>query len=81
LHEGQTVAEALRQLSPRFGHFRFAKTGILDAFFERYRSEGETQGIPFLDWVEKHYDPQALERDFRPRFWSDLLVDKIIRRE
>lgn len=81
VQEGRTVSEALRQLSPRYGHFRFAKTGILDAFFERYREEGEGKGIPFLTWVETIYDPQALERDFKPRFWSDLLVDRLIRRE
>ncbi len=41
LHEGRPVAEAARQLSARYGHFRFAKTGILDAFFDRYLAEGE----------------------------------------
>jgi len=81
VHEGRPVSEALRQLSLRFGHFRFAKTGILDAFFERYLVEGEAKGIPFLTWVETIYDPVSLERDFRPRFWSDLAVDRIMRRE
>lgn len=81
LHEGRSVSEALRQLSFRYGHFRFAKTGILDAFFERYRVEGEARSIPFLEWVENHYDPEALMRDFRPSFWSDLVVDRVMRRE
>jgi protein tyrosine/serine phosphatase len=81
LHEGRTVREATRQLSPRYGHFRHARTGILDAFFERYRVEGEEKGIPFVDWVERVYDPQALMRDFRPRFWSALVADRIMRRE
>lgn len=81
LHEGQSVSAALSQLSLRYGHLRFAKTGILDAFFERYRVEGEANGIPFLEWVEKRYDPEALEREFRPSFWSDMVVDKIMRRE
>lgn len=81
VHEGRSVDEALRQLSARYGHFRFSKTGILDAFFERYRQEGEARGIPFLTWVETHYDPEALERDFRPGFWSNVLVDRIMRRE
>jgi protein tyrosine/serine phosphatase len=81
VNEGCPVSEALRQLSIRFGHFRFAKTGILDAFFERYLADGEAQGIPFLEWVETRYDPEALERDFRPSFWSELLVDRIVQRE
>ena len=81
VHEGRPAREALRQLSLRFGHFRFAKTGILDAFFERFRTEGEAKGMEFLDWVEHVYDPQALERDFRPSFWSDFMVEKVMRRE
>ncbi|MDJ1158696.1 sulfur transferase domain-containing protein [Chelatococcus sp. SYSU_G07232] len=81
VHEGRPVEEAMKQLSLRFGHFRFAKTGILDAFFEMYRREGEARGIPFLTWVEKHYDPDRLEREFKPGFFSDLLVDRLMRRE
>jgi protein tyrosine/serine phosphatase len=81
VHEGRPAAEAMRQLSFRFGHFRFAKTGILDAFFERYRLEGEAKGIAFLDWVAHHYDPEALERSFKPGFWSDMVVDRVMRRE
>jgi len=81
VHEGRTVDEAMGQLSARFGHFRFSKTGILDAFFEHYRREGEAKGIPFMTWVETIYDPEALERDFRPGFWSNVLVDRLMRRE
>ncbi|WP_210496494.1 fused DSP-PTPase phosphatase/NAD kinase-like protein [Microvirga antarctica] len=81
VHENSSVDAALGQLSMRFGHFRFSKTGILDAFFELYRREGEAKGIPFLTWVETIYDPAALERDFRPGFWSHMLVDRLMRRE
>jgi protein tyrosine/serine phosphatase len=81
VHEGRPVTEALRQLSPRFGHVRLAKTGILDSFFERYLVEGEANGIPFLEWAERIYDPEALARDFRPGFFSELVVDRIMRRE
>ncbi|MER2265057.1 tyrosine-protein phosphatase [Methylobacterium oxalidis] len=81
LHENRPVAEAARQLSARFGHFRFAKTGILDAFFALYLREGEAKGLDFITWVETVYDPAALKRDFRPGFWSDVLVDRVIRRE
>lgn len=81
LQEGRPAAEAMQQLSPRYGHFRFAKTGILDAFFERYRLEGEARGIGFLDWVENIYDPDTLMADFNTRYWSNLIVERIIRRE
>lgn len=75
------LAEAIAQLSFHYGHFRFAKTGILDFFFETYAREGEARGQLFLDWVENTYDPVALEASFKPSFWSSLLADRIIRRE
>jgi protein tyrosine/serine phosphatase len=75
------VAEARKQLSLRFGHFRFAKTGILDAFLDAYEEGGEANGLPFLDWVERVYEPESLTERFRPRFWSAMLADRIIRRE
>ena len=81
VHEERPLDEAMRQLSLRYGHFRFAKTGILDAFFDTYRIEGAAKGIAFLDWVRDVYDPEKLERDFRPGFLSSLLADRLIRRE
>ncbi|CAH1650395.1 conserved hypothetical protein [Hyphomicrobiales bacterium] len=79
--ENEPVAEAKRQLSARYGHFRFAKTGILDAFLDLYEREGEAKGIDFFTWVEEHYDPEALKRDFKTRFWSDMMVDRLLNRE
>ena len=81
LHEGRPLEEAARQLHWRFGHFRFAKTGILDAFLERYRTEGEARGMAFVDWVRDVYDPEALEREFRPGLLSSLMADRVLRRE
>ncbi|MGY6646544.1 MAG: tyrosine-protein phosphatase [Salinarimonas sp.] len=81
LAEKVSADEALKQLSWRYGHFRHARTGILDAFFERYRDEGEARGLSFATWVREHYDPQALEQDFRAGLISEILVDKIMRRE
>lgn len=81
VRDGTTVAQARRQLSLRFGHFRHAKTGILDSFLDAYASGGEARGMTFLDWVERAYDPAALTRSFRPSFWSGLLADRLIRRE
>lgn len=81
VHENRPLDEAMKQLSLRYGHFRFAKTGILDAFFEAYAREGDAKGIAFLDWVERSYDPEALERDFKTGFLSSLIADRLIRRE
>jgi protein tyrosine/serine phosphatase len=73
LLEGGTAAEAMEQLSLRYGHNRYGRAGILDAFLERYRVEGEAKGIPFLEWVERHYDAAALARDFKPRPWAEII--------
>ncbi len=80
LFEGGTATEALRQLSWRFGHFRRSRTGILDAFFLRYRAEAEGR-IAFLDWVRDEYDEAALKRDFVAGRLSSFLTDKVLRRE
>ena len=81
VHLKRPVAEAMQQLHAKYGHFRWSKTGILDRFFELYRDTGEAKGIAFLDWVETCYDPEALRADFKPGFWSNVLVDRILHRE
>jgi protein tyrosine/serine phosphatase len=81
LQEKASVAEAMQHLNLRYGHFSFAKTGILDAFFELYRVEGESKGIHFMDWVRDIYDPERLTREFKPGFFSDFIVDRVIDRE
>lgn len=80
LFEGGTSKDALAQLSWRFGHWRSARTGILDAFFVRYAAEAEGR-IPFLDWVEHHYDEARLKRDFVAGGLSSFVVDRVLRRE
>ena len=81
IREGASAAEAMRQLSARFGHMSRSRTGILDAFLLAYEREGEAKGLGFLQWVETRYDPDAVARGFRPRFWSALLGDRVMRRE
>lgn len=76
-----TAAEAERQLGWRYGHWRSAKTGVLDAFIEAYRTEGEAEGLGFLEWVETRYDRERVARDFKPRPLTGFLVDRILRRE
>jgi hypothetical protein len=77
---GGTSADALNQLSWRFGHWSNARTGILDAFFLLYAREAEGR-IPFLDWVKTEYDEAALRRDFIAGGLSAFVVDRVLRRE
>ena len=80
LFEGGSAAEASRQLSWRFGHWKQARTGILDAFFRRYAAEGEGR-LPFLDWVRDEYDEAALKRDFVANGLASFVTDRVLRRE
>ena len=81
LKEGRPMSEAVGQLSPLYGHFRSGHTGILDAFFAQYVAFDAMTPIPFLEWVDLHYDPVALKRDFRPSGLGALLVDGVLMRE
>jgi protein tyrosine/serine phosphatase len=80
--QGQTIGEAVAQLSPRFLHVRAGLTGVLDYIFERYLAEGEPAGLSFVDWVKSPaYDPAAIKADFRANWWGTLLTEKLARRE
>jgi protein tyrosine/serine phosphatase len=67
LEEGVPLIEAKRQLSLRYGHSRHGDSAILDQFFERYLDDNRRRPMPFLDWVNKVYDPEDLQRSFRGR--------------
>lgn len=81
LVEGAPAARALEELALNKGHLRHAQTGILDAFLEAYRDEGEARGKAFLEWVATEYDPARLVAAFRPRPLSSLIADRLLRRE
>ena len=80
LFNNGTAADALRQLSWRFGHIKQAKTGILDAFFLRYQREGEGRKS-FLDWVRDDYDEAALRQDFHANGLASFINDWVLAHE
>ncbi len=80
LFEGGTAGQALAQLSWRYGHFSRSRTGILDAFFRLYQTEGEGR-IGFLDWVRDEYDELGLRHGFKAQKLSSFVNDTLVRRE
>jgi len=80
LFAGGTAADALRQLSWRFGHIKQARTGILDAFFLRYQREAEGRK-PFLDWLRQDYDEAALKKDFHANGLASFINDWVLAHE
>jgi protein tyrosine/serine phosphatase len=77
LFDGGSANDALRQLSWRYGHIKYARTGILDAFFLRYQREGEGRK-PFLDWLHQDYDEAALRRDFHANGLASFINDWVL---
>ena len=79
LHENMPVDEAKKQLSFKYLHLKYAKTGILDAFFDTYLRENKKQS--FLNWVKNDYDPVKLKLSFKVKKISEILSTYILRRE
>lgn len=75
------VEEAQKQLSFRFLHIKYAKTGLLDHFLEDYRKFNAKQPTPFIEWVDHYYDREALGREFMSRGWANAVVDGVLNRE
>lgn len=80
LLENGRVEQAMQQLSWKYGHFKQAKTGILDAFFIKFYQE--TNGkMNFLEWVKDCYSEDALRNKFQQKTIASFVTDKILRRE
>lgn len=67
--EGASVAEARRQMAPRYIHFRWTATGILDEVLDLYEARLRQGGISLRAWVETEYDRDAVAQSFRRRRW------------
>lgn len=81
LHEGMPVDRAVAQLGAKFGHFKQADTGIIDAFFQRYLDDTRDRPMPFIEWVDKVYEPDVVLRSFQAGRWANVVVNTILRRE
>ena len=79
--KGQTIEQALEQLSGKYLHIRSGKTGVLDFFFETYLAEGKPKGLSFEQWVEQGYDAAALKVRFLHGRKSKVDYDQLLRRE
>lgn len=80
--EHQPMEEAVKQLGMKYGHFRWADTGKLDFFFDKFfEYKSQHPEIEFIDWVANIYDPEALDKQFKSSGWANIVVNKILRRE
>ena len=71
--EGRPVEEAQKQLSVRFVHLNFTKTGILDYVIDSYAQRLKQGDISFRDWVATEYDQDAAQEAFdNMGFWQRI---------
>lgn len=64
-----------------FWHYRHARTGLLDHFFECYELARKQSGISLEDWIRTEYRQEDIRSSFRSNIWFNTLVDRILRRE
>lgn len=80
LFENYDIHSAMRQLSWKYGHFKYSRTGILDAFFTQYLQQ--THGkVNFLYWLQSQYNEKQLKDSFKSKKISSFITDKILHRE
>ena len=76
-----STKEASKQLSIKHLHIKYAKTGILDYFFESAIKNRKNSPIEFISWVKNEYNQEELKSRFKSNSLFDVVVDKILKRE
>ncbi len=70
--EGKPMAEARKQLSLKYLHLKFSRTGVLGFILDTYEARNAQSPIGFEDWVATEYDQmeihEAYEATHNPRF-------------
>ena len=85
VHLNEPLDQSLSELSLRYGHVKFARTGMLDKFFELFQQANSATKISLEKWIMEDYDREFLKNEFDKatslnRF-GDFLINKILRRE
>lgn len=81
IQDGRSAEQAKAQLHWKYGHYRVAKTGVLDAFFDAFIAWRDATGGDFFDWVDGPYDPGAIRASFRAGSLQSFWVDRVLKRE
>ena len=76
IQKKRPVSEAKKQLSFKYLHLDFTKTGILDYILNVFNERLEVESIDFLDWIKKEYNAEILNSSFRSRVeWKRTAID------
>jgi len=84
-HMGDSIEQAMEQLSFKYLHIKEGKTGMLDFFFNdylKYEAQEKEAGrdAEFIDWVETVYEPADVKARFMEQ-WSGNPITELLRRE
>ena len=72
----RSVYEAKKQLSFKYLHLDFTKTGILDYIFDVFSARLEIEKVDFLDWLKEEYNSDILNSSFKTRVeWKKTAID------
>lgn len=61
------VSEAKKQLSFKYLHLDFTKTGILDYIFNVFSARLDVSKIDFVEWLRNEYNANVLNASFKQR--------------
>ncbi|MBF97215.1 MAG: hypothetical protein CFH34_01679 [Alphaproteobacteria bacterium MarineAlpha9_Bin4] len=75
------VNTAYKQLSFKYLHIKYAKTGILDHLFLTAINNKKTTSKEFLRWIDSDYKKDKLKESFKIYKFHSFIVDKILNRE
>ena len=81
LHKKTSAENAKKQLSFKHLHIKYAKTGILDAFLDKYIEDNKKLEVTFINWVNNIYDREKLISSFKASRPMEILNSLILRRE
>ena len=76
-----SLEEAIKQLTFKHLHIKYAKTGILDYFFLELIKKGINNKKDLIFWINNKYDKQTLKNNFKASTFFNFLIDNIIKRE
>ena len=72
---------AIKQLSLKFLHIKYAKTGILDHLFETAIKKKKNSSEDFLQWIYNEYNKNNIKKSFKTFKLIDFFLEKIFKRE
>ena len=76
-----SIIKASKQLSFKFLHIKYSKTGILDYFFSELVKMGINDNKNFLKWINNDYNKKSLKKGFKVNTILNFIINLAFKRE